>query len=134
MGLSQVGLMWGGEAWAVGEHAWDDFAVDRVGDHKTACAVTPRQAEIDDKLAVIRWQVTQRAAGQHRLDDAAHARLAQPFGQAVQVGVLALDQQFFGRSNVPCGDWERLVIEDLFHRSFGEGVDQPGLTLVNSKT
>jgi hypothetical protein len=62
----------------------------------------------------------------------AHARLAQPLGQAVEVRVLALDQQLLGRGDVRRGvhRLRRVVVEHLLRLAvFASVVDQPGLPL-----
>ncbi len=103
--------------------------IDRVGDHQPACLITAHQSQVDHKLTVIGGHVTERPTRQDRLDDATHARFTQSLGQAVEMRVLTLDQDFFGdievfRSNFCCWVW-RNDLDDLTRQC----IDQPGLTL-----
>jgi hypothetical protein len=71
---------------------------------KKACnkASTSRltPAQILDKLNIIVGDITQLLPRQHWLNNGPHPWLSQPLGEAIQVGILALNQNFLRDLNI----------------------------------
>jgi hypothetical protein len=98
--------------------------------------VSPRpapraQAEVEQVLDVVLRHLAQRGAGQHRLDDPAHPRLAQLVGELVQVGDAAQDQVLLGLVDQRHVDGAGAIApgRHLEAGLVGQRVDQPGLAL-----
>jgi hypothetical protein len=116
---------------AGGQRARQHLAVDRIGDHQAAVLGAPQQAQIEQVVAIRLRHDAERGPGQHRLDEAAHPRLAQLVGELIQVGDAAQDQVLLGLVDqrdvdgagavAPGGDLEAALV--------GQRIDQPGLAL-----
>jgi hypothetical protein len=66
---------------------------------------------------------------EHRLEDRPHSRLAEPIHEAVEVRVLAADQQLFGCVDIGGADGLGRVGDQHLGELPRQGVDQPWLTL-----
>ena len=58
-----------------------------------------------------------------------HPRLTQPLGQAVEVGVLPLDEDLFRLVNVVRGNGRGLVCHEYLGELASQRIDKPGLPL-----
>ena len=116
-----------------GEGAGDDLAVDRVGDHEACAALGAHESEVLDVAQVVLGDGRQGLTGEDRLDDAAHGGLTEMLGEAVEVGVLAPDQDLLGGVDVCFRD--RLLrvldqlLDDLLAATLTERLNAPGDTL-----
>ncbi|WP_437774735.1 hypothetical protein [Sorangium sp. So ce1097] len=111
------------------ELAGDDLAVDGVGDVEAAVSGHAHEAEVDGETEVVRGHAGQRGAREHRLDGGADARLAQPLDQAVEVGVLPLDEDLLGAIDVRGRDGLGAILDEDVDELAGERVGEPGLAL-----
>jgi len=87
------------------------------------------QAEVDGEAPVVFGDLAQRLAREHRLDDGAHPRLAEPFDQAIEVRVLPPDEDLCRLVHVRRADGLRPVSHEHLGELPRQSVDEPRLAL-----
>jgi hypothetical protein len=113
-----------------GQHARQHLAIDRIGHDHPAGTVQAQQSQVDQVLNIVRRYLAQAGTRQHRLDDLAHARLAQLVGELIQMRDATLDQVLLGLVDHGQVDRATAVAPGAHVEAglVGERVDQPGLT------
>lgn len=96
---------------------------------EAAFRIAPHEAEILHEPAIVVGDVAEWQASEHGLDHLPHARLAQALDQAVEVRVLALDEDLARGLHVFDRDGPRGAGDDHVDELVAECVDQPRLAL-----
>ena len=88
------------------ERARHDLLVDRVRHRQPPLGRPLDEPEVEREPPVLRRDLVERLPREHRLDDAADARLGQAMGEALQVHVVPGDEDLLGAVHV--GERDRL--------------------------
>jgi hypothetical protein len=91
------------------EHPRQHLAVDGVGDLQSPFGAPTHQPEVDHEPAVIVRDAIEQRPGHHRSDHAPHAVFLEALREAVEVGVLAADEDLLRVVDVLRGDRVRDV-------------------------
>jgi hypothetical protein len=112
---------------ATGEDSRNDLSIDGIGEAEPHAGASFHEAEIHDILPVIFREIGGMIAAEHGDEDAFDSFLAESLGERVEVGISALDQDFFGLLDILKGDAFRTHSDEIPDHDVGEGVDEPGL-------